>query len=111
MSLVENIRSLCKCDNTSVPKLEKEMGFGNGAIYNWDKNSPSIDKLQKVANHFNVSVDELLGRTDDDEEYKKTSKNPDIRRIARAGENLTDEQAKELVKLAERLYPEAFDKE
>lgn len=60
MSIVENIRSLCKKYKTSIPKLEKELGFGNGAIYNWDKNSPSIDKLQKVADHFNQSVEKVL---------------------------------------------------
>ncbi|WP_138751883.1 helix-turn-helix transcriptional regulator [Paenibacillus sinopodophylli] len=60
MSIVENIRVLCKDAKTSIPKLEKELGFGNGAIYNWDKNSPSIDKIQKVADHFKVSVDIVL---------------------------------------------------
>lgn len=64
MSIVENIRSLCKKCGISIPKVEKELGFGNGAIYNWDKNSPSIDKLQKVANYFKVSIDYLLGRGD-----------------------------------------------
>jgi transcriptional regulator with XRE-family HTH domain len=61
MPLVENIKSLCLNENTSLPKLEKELGFGNGAIYNWDKNSPSISKVLKVANHFGVSVDSLIG--------------------------------------------------
>lgn len=60
MSIVENIKSLCKQHDTSIPKLEKEFRFGNGAIYNWDKNSPSIEKLQKVANYFRVSTDYLL---------------------------------------------------
>lgn len=64
MSVVENIRLLCKQHNTSIPKLEKELGFGNGAIYNWDKNSPSVDKMEKVANYFKVALDELLGRGD-----------------------------------------------
>jgi transcriptional regulator with XRE-family HTH domain len=44
----------------SIPKLEKELNLGNGAIYKWDKSSPSIDKLQKVAEYFNVSTDYLL---------------------------------------------------
>ncbi|PRA08854.1 MULTISPECIES: helix-turn-helix transcriptional regulator [unclassified Paenibacillus] len=60
MNIVDNIRELCKEFNTSIPKLEKELGFGNGAIYNWNKNSPSIDKLQKVADLFNVSVERVL---------------------------------------------------
>ncbi len=61
MSLVENIKFLCALKGTSIPKLEKELGFGRGAIYNWDTNSPSIDKVQKVADYFEVSVDDLLG--------------------------------------------------
>jgi transcriptional regulator with XRE-family HTH domain len=60
MNLVENIKSLCNQHEISIPKVEKKLGFGKGAIYNWDKNSPSIDKLQKVANYFHVSVDSLI---------------------------------------------------
>ncbi|GAB6170970.1 hypothetical protein JCM15765_04480 [Paradesulfitobacterium aromaticivorans] len=64
MSIVENIRSLCKQRNTSIPKLEKEFGFGNGAIYNWDKNSPSVDKVQKVADYFGVTTDFIINGFD-----------------------------------------------
>jgi len=61
MNIVENIRSLCISNGTSIPKLEKILSFGNGAIYNWDKNSPSLDKLQKVASYFKVTVDDIIG--------------------------------------------------
>lgn len=44
----------------SVPKLELELGFSRGSMYNWDKNSPSFDKLQKVAEYFNVPTDCLI---------------------------------------------------
>jgi transcriptional regulator with XRE-family HTH domain len=64
MSLVENIKSLAQKNGTTIPKLEKEFGFGKGAMYNWDKNSPSIDKIEKVADYFKVSTDYLLGKTD-----------------------------------------------
>lgn len=60
MSIVLNIQSLCKEYDTTVPKLEKDLGFGKGSIYKWDKNSPSVDKLQKVADYFKVSTDYLL---------------------------------------------------
>lgn len=59
MSIVENIKSLCAKNDTSIPKLEKELGFGRGAIYNRDKNSPAIDKVQKVADYFRVTTDFL----------------------------------------------------
>ncbi len=60
MSSVSNIQSLCKKHNTTIPKLEKDLAFGKGSIYKWDKNSPSVDKLQKVADYFKVSTDYLL---------------------------------------------------
>lgn len=60
MSIVENIKSLCKTRNITIPKLELEIGLSKGSIYNWDKNSPSIDKIQKVAEYFKVSTDYLI---------------------------------------------------
>lgn len=64
MSILENIQQLCKeHNNMSVPKLEKELNFSRGAMYKWDTSSPSIDKLQKVADYFDVSVDYLTGKT------------------------------------------------
>ena len=63
MSIVENIKSLCSEIGISIPKLEKILNLSRGSVYNWDKNSPSIDKLEKVADYFKVSTDYLLGRT------------------------------------------------
>jgi len=60
VSLVENIKSLCKQFGTTIPKLGSELGFGKGAIYNWDTNSPSIDKVQKVADFFGVTINRVL---------------------------------------------------
>lgn len=56
------IKDLCENKDSSFAKLERDLGFGNGTIRNWDKNSPSVDKLQKVANYFKVSTDYLLSR-------------------------------------------------
>ncbi|WP_241734664.1 helix-turn-helix domain-containing protein [Paenibacillus alvei] len=60
MSLVENIKSLCEMNRISIPKLEKELGFSKGSVYNWDRSSPSIDKIEKVAIFFNVSMNRIL---------------------------------------------------
>lgn len=60
MSIVENIKSLCDSRDLSIPKLEKELGFGRGSIYNWDTSSPSIDKVTKVAEFFKVSINRIL---------------------------------------------------
>lgn len=60
MSIVENIKSLCLESGSTIPKLEQELGFGRGSIYNWDKNSPSISKVRQVSEYFRVSLDRVL---------------------------------------------------
>lgn len=60
MSLVEKIQKLCRNDKISLSKLEQNLGFGNGSIYKWDTNSPSVNKVIKVAQYFKVSTDYLL---------------------------------------------------
>ena len=72
MSVLKNIQSLCNRNNTSVPKLELELGFSRGSVYNWDKSSPSIDKLEKVADYFKVSTDFLLGKKEDQDDLEET---------------------------------------
>lgn len=64
ISIVKNIQKLCREHGISIPKIEREFGFGNGSLYNWDKNSPSIDRLQKVAEYFNVSIDYIVYGSD-----------------------------------------------
>lgn len=67
MSLVERIQTLCSSKSTTLIGLERQVGLGRGTIRKWDESSPSVDKLKKVADYFNVSTDYLLGR-----EYKGT---------------------------------------
>lgn len=62
MTLVDKIRSLARQRDLSLPQLETELGLGNGTISRWKSSSPNTDKLQKIADHFNVSMDYLLGR-------------------------------------------------
>lgn len=62
MTLVEKIRVLANQRNMSLPDLELKIGLGNGTISRWKNSSPNTDKLTKVADELNVSVDYLLGR-------------------------------------------------
>ena len=64
MTLVEKIQELCRINTVTQSSLERELNFGKGTISKWDKSSPSVDKLQKVADYFHVSTDYLLGRED-----------------------------------------------
>lgn len=56
---VELIRTLARQKGVSLTKLEEILGFGNGTIGKWVKQSPSCDKLSAVANYLSVSIDYL----------------------------------------------------
>lgn len=62
LTLVEKIRALARQRDLSLPQLEQELGLGNGTISRWRNSSPNTEKLQKIADYFNVSMDYLLGR-------------------------------------------------
>lgn len=44
----------------SIFAIERTLKSGNGTIYAWERCSPSVEKLKLVADHFGVTVDELL---------------------------------------------------
>lgn len=88
---LDKIISLCAAEGSNLSKLERECGFANATIRKWDTNSPGADNLKKVADHFGVSVDYLMGR----EEYDLSD---DARECARMYDVLPDEK-KQLVKI------------
>lgn len=65
MNIYDRIKALADTQKISIRRLEENIGFGNGTINRWRKNTPGVDKLSKVADYFKVSTDYLLGRTDD----------------------------------------------
>ena len=60
MSLKDTVKDLCKNKGVSVRALEIELGFANGYISKLDKSAPSSDKIQKIAEFFDVSMDYLM---------------------------------------------------
>lgn len=60
MNLYEKIKELAKERGVSIRQIEEKLGFGNGTLNRWRTIMPSIDKVQKVSDYFNVSIDYLL---------------------------------------------------
>ena len=58
--MVDRIIELVKEKGLSLNAVEKELGFGNGAIKRFKTNSPSIDKLIKLSNFLNTSLEYLV---------------------------------------------------
>lgn len=67
--IYDNVKRLCEKNKTSIWALEKACGIGNGTIGKWAgrEADPSISVLQKIANQFGITVDDLL-RQDDEKE-------------------------------------------
>jgi repressor protein len=63
MTILDKIRSLANERKVTLAELERSLDFSNGSLRKWDTSTPSGDKIEKVADYFNVSVDYLLGRT------------------------------------------------
>lgn len=64
MNIVEKIRALCSKNKNTIAELERTLGLGGGTISRWDNRVPGVNKVQKVAEYFDVSIDYLLDRTD-----------------------------------------------
>ena len=56
MGIYERIQELCKEHNLSIRKLERELNFGNNTIGKWKNSNPSVEKLQAVADFFDVPI-------------------------------------------------------
>ncbi|WP_040981015.1 helix-turn-helix domain-containing protein [Oceanobacillus jeddahense] len=96
MSLVDKIKSLCKEKKITIAELERKTGISNGQIRKWDNTTPGINKLQAVADYFDVSVDYLLGRTD-----VKRYTEPETIAAHHDGEDWTEEELEELERFKE----------
>lgn len=91
MNLRDKIKELATQRKISVAELERVLGFGNGSISKWNKQSPSTEKLKKVADYFDVSLDYLVGRNVKNEIDSNAYFRMD-------SDNLTDDEIKELKK-------------
>ena len=58
METIDVIRDLCAKNNTSIKSLEKQLGFSNGSLAK--ASTIKNDRLQKIADYFNVTVDYLM---------------------------------------------------
>ena len=63
--MIDRIAALCQQKNISITRLEREVNLGRSTIRYWDNHPPAVDKVSKVARYFGVSVDYLIGNTDD----------------------------------------------
>jgi phage transcriptional regulator, cro/CI family len=63
-STFEIVKDLCEKQGISLNTLEDKLKLGKNSLYGLKRNQPSAERLQQIADYFNVSTDYLLGRTD-----------------------------------------------
>lgn len=75
--LYEAVKTLCDKKGISIQSLETELAFGRRTIYKWKTIKPSVDKVKRVADYFNVTVDYLLSNAINERgrHHASTSKN------------------------------------
>ncbi|KAF0365625.1 helix-turn-helix domain-containing protein [Pediococcus acidilactici] len=62
--MFDRVKKISKKRGLSLAQLNEKAGFKPNVIYSWKTKSPSIDKVEAVANVLGVSVDYLLGKDD-----------------------------------------------
>ncbi|WP_161978812.1 helix-turn-helix domain-containing protein [Streptococcus sp. S784/96/1] len=60
----ERIKELAKNQGLSLNALEEKLGYSRNTLYSLKKQKASTERMQEIADYFNVSLDYLLGRTD-----------------------------------------------
>lgn len=113
MSKYEKIKELCKENGITITGLESELGFARGSLSKIDKNRPRYDRLQKLADYFNLPVEYFMDevpKTGQNLEYYNTEtlemaqaiyENPDLRELMKAA---IDTNKDSLTSLTQLLY-------
>lgn len=63
-STLEKIKELAQNQGISLQKVAEDLGYSINYLYTLKEKTPKSDRLQEIADYFNVSTDYLLGRTD-----------------------------------------------
>jgi transcriptional regulator with XRE-family HTH domain len=66
MTVFERIKELAKKRSKTIKQVTQDLDYSENYFYSLKSGKqPSAEKLNEIAEYFNVSVDYLLGRTDD----------------------------------------------
>lgn len=103
------IKELCAENNITVNKLESELGMSQYSIGRWkNATSPTVDKLNRIAQYFHVSVDYLIGTTDVRTPTNELVGDQDIVSIQRAREKMTDRDKSRMMTMLKIGFEYAF---
>ncbi|MGG5358875.1 MULTISPECIES: helix-turn-helix domain-containing protein [unclassified Enterococcus] len=102
MNTYEIIKNLAKTNKISIAELERKLNLSNGSISKWSKNSPNTEPIAKVADYFDVSIDFLLGR-ENNEEKKRIDLSEDDTVFSFNGKEISKETMRKAITIAKAL--------
>lgn len=115
MTMFARIKELAKNKDKNLKQVAFDMGFGENYFYTLKTQSPKAETLEKVADYFNVSVDYLLGRTDEKRNLESTVSeditDTDIVTLQRAVNKMTPEERKKTIVILGAVFDDLFDGE
>ena len=112
MTLFERVKEISKKHGfSSLQTLSEQAGLSPNVIYGWKTKEPSAKTLQAVADVLGVSVDYLLGNTDEMHSNKKNDNVPvDLDKVLSEegmamfdGQPLSDEYKKALLAMLKTM--------
>lgn len=104
------LRELRKKHTVSQQKLSSYLNFGYTAIANYEsgRNQPSLDTVKKIANYFDVTVDYLIGISDNPKNENEISeKEAELLWIFR---EIGDEDKAAVLKIMQLLFQKMVNK-
>ena len=109
---------LCDKKGVKPSRVAIEKGFNKGSITSWKRNAeigkdvkPTTEILEKIADYFNISIDELLGNektlTDEDKEMQEYLEflkyRPEGKMLFSVAKGCTKEEIEQAVKIIDAL--------
>ncbi|QEA34501.1 helix-turn-helix domain-containing protein [Weissella soli] len=113
MTLFERVKIISKKHGfSSLQTLSEQAGLSPNVVYGWKTKEPSAKSLQAVADVLGVSVDYLLGNTDDMHSNKQDDMPIDLEEtlsklgpaVSFGGKELTDEQKLKFYEMAKLMF-------
>ena len=113
----DNFLSLCKSQNIFPIEVRRALGISQSTMASWKSRglTPKYETLSKIADYFGVSIDYLLGNTEQKEkplvnedeeltEYLDELKNrPEMKMLFSLAKGATKEDVEKAVKIIETL--------
>lgn len=86
-------------------ELAKKLGVGTTSVYNWCNGikTPRMDKVDMMCDLFHCNRSDLM-----EEKKEQAQIDPDIRRIQRAREKMSEQEKSKMMKILEASFDDYF---